>query len=124
MTDILKQAKDLIEKFDRKITEVPDYANHKWQVGASEDNNGIAFLYVHYYHEIFALDIDIEAMSSVPQMLAVIKELVEKNQRETNLFLKAYVGWNNNREKLEQENQVLKYKIATLESGEQPCEIL
>lgn len=68
MTDIIKEAQELVEKFDGKITE------GYWEVGSHFDhiltNKAVISRFM------FATEDDLDAMSSVPEMLSLIKGLL------------------------------------------------
>lgn len=85
MTDTLTKAKELIERFDGKIT-APNYNWHHergWSVEPCCEPNEIPSIHLGVTGNTNRLDgghannVDIEAMSSVPQMLTIIKDLVE-----------------------------------------------
>lgn len=88
MTDVIKEAQELVEKYDGKITE------GKWY--SIEDPSSYC-LRIRQGGEIYewasdtttATETDIEAMASVPEMVSVIKGLlsvIEEQQVEDGVF--------------------------------------
>lgn len=82
MSDVIKRAQELVEKFDEKIT------GGKWDVD-TDCNKGASW--IQFGPELDyqkATEVDITAMSSVPEMLSVIKGLLrEREILERQIFL-------------------------------------
>lgn len=107
MTDTLTKAKELVERFEGKITPC------EWGKGFQSCYN--------------ASDDESEAIMAIPTMLTIIKELVGmyESQRNWNIRMEADhdVLWSEvsetrgANEKLEQENQALKQRITELEGS-------
>lgn len=109
--EIMKRAQELLQEFDGKIT------TGDWEVGVDFcgilTNRNI----INYYQ--VATEADIDAMSSVPEMLALIKRLliiVDKQAANAKWVDETIIaGIVKQREELREENQELKHRIAELE---------
>ncbi|UOF77474.1 hypothetical protein [Caudoviricetes sp.] len=112
-TDTIAQAKELIERFDGKITEgewlkIEDwfYGTKHLQIVLKEEDQNKENLTTHE-----RIHVDCEAISEIPQMLTIIKELVQLVEKEKQQAMFVIVAE-------QEENQALKQRIAELEGGE------
>lgn len=106
MTDSLSKAKSIIDQFDGNITE------GQWYVNPSCDREENAYIHLdgkRLFANVEATKTDIDAMSSVPEMLALIKDFVEKIEKVKE-FRKILWAGSNPTEALDEVIQILERK--------------
>lgn len=119
MTDPLTKAKELIERFDGKITQ------GDWKQLVIDGNKHDIFIEMKEGGEKRSNDFDYDFWCQSPTMLTIIKELVgvyEKSIQDI-MWLQNYstsgfsyeIARKKIRKEFEQENQALKQRIAELE---------